>query len=616
MSILFGLLHSDGRSIDEGQLAAFGHATRCYATGETHVQLSGGIGMGFQPHHTHERSQLESGPVIGLHGHMIAFDGRLDNYAELSRLLDLRDKDASDSVIVLESFFKWGNVCFSRLIGDWALALWSPTDRTLYLARDHAGTRSLYYLNRDGDCLWSTYLETFFGAGESHVLASDYVARYIGCRPIEDLTPYRNIRSVPPAHYAVMRNGHVSIEPHWNWMIGTSLRYSSDTDYESHFLSLLNQSIERRTGFGAHVLAHLSGGMDSSSIVCVSDHLRRSGNLAAELVDTVSFYDDTEPNWDERPFFSLVEAKRGKVGTHISTAMLDRSFELPDPSPMPAVLPGADRSTILAENDFDRAIGSRGYRAILSGIGGDELLGGVPTPLPELADYLTEQYFRRLMERTLAWCLVDRTPFLHMLLRTARFAVSAYRRERFNPDQVPPWLARKSQLDFQERSQVAGMRGLSPTSITNGRTWWQILETLPHLTPSSGIRYEYRYPYLDRDLVEYLFQVPREQLIRPGERRSLMRRALKGVVPDEILQRRRKAYLIRGPLALIRHERKQIEALVANSLAAGFGFIDPAKFTTALDEITAGNSPQWWPSILRTIAIEIWLRRSTCYCST
>jgi len=163
---------------------------------------------------------------------------------------------------------------------------------------------------------------------------------------------------------------------------------------------------------------------------------------------------------------------------------------------------------------------------------------------------------------------------------------------------------------------VAGMRGLSPTSITNGRTWWQILETLPHLTPSSGIRYEYRYPYLDRDLVEYLFQVPREQLTRPGARRSLMRRALKGVVPDEILQRRRKAYLIRGPLALIRHERKQIEALVANSLAAGFGFIDPAKFTTALDEITAGNSPQWWPSILRTIAIEIWLRRSTCYCST
>ena len=236
MSILFGLLHSDGQPIDEERLAALGHATRCYATAETQVQLSGGIGMGFQPQHTHERSQLESGPVISLHGHMIAFDGRLDNYAELSRLLDLRDMDASDSTIVLESFLHWGKGCFSKLNGDWALALWSPTDRTLYLARDHAGTRSLYYLNRDSECLWSTYLDTFFGTGDSHPLTEDYVARYIGCRPIEDLTPYRNIRSVPPAHYVVIRNRHVSIEPHWNWMIETSLRYSSDTDYESHGL--------------------------------------------------------------------------------------------------------------------------------------------------------------------------------------------------------------------------------------------------------------------------------------------------------------------------------------------------------------------------------------------
>jgi asparagine synthase (glutamine-hydrolysing) len=615
MSVLFGLLHLDGRPIDEGRLAALGQSTQRFAKCEAQVRSSDGIGMGLQPWHTHERTHLDSGPATGTHGHMVAFDGRLDNHVELSRLLDLPERATSDSVIVLESFVRWGKECFSKLIGDWAVALWSPNDRALYLARDHAGTRSLYYFIRDGICLWSTYLETFFGVGESHALEEDYVARYIGCVPIGDLTPYRNIRSVPPAHFALIRNGRVSLEHHWNSMIGTSLRYSCDRDYESHFLSLLNQSVERRTGPGAPVLAHLSGGMDSSSIVCVSDHLRRSRNPAAELVDTVSFYDDSEPNWDERPFFCLVEAARGKAGIHISTATLDRSFEPPDPSQTPAVLPGLDRSTASAVNDFDLAIGSRRYGAILSGIGGDELLGGVPTPLPELADYLTAGHFRRLAGRTLAWCLVDRTPFLHMLIRTVRFAVSAYHRERFDPGQAPPWLVHKRCFDSHERSPVSGMRGLSPTSIANGRTWWRILETLPHLTPLSGVRYEYRYPYLDRDLVEYLFQIPREQLIRPGARRSLMRRALKGIVPDEILQRRRKAYLIRGPLALIRRERKQIEGIAANSLAAGFGLIDPAKFTSALDEVTAGNSPRWWPSILRTIAIEIWLRSSTCYSS-
>jgi asparagine synthase (glutamine-hydrolysing) len=398
-------------------------------------------------------------------------------------------------------------------------------------------------------------------------------------------------------------------------MAKASIQYSCDADYESHFLSLLNQSVERRTGPGSPILAQLSGGMDSTTIVCVSDHLRRSQNAATELVDTVSFYDDSEPNWDERPFFSLVEARRGKVGIHIPTAMMDRSFELPDSSPVLAVLPGSDRSTIAADEDFHRAISAGGYKAILSGIGGDELLGGVPTPLPELADYLTGQNVRRLLKRTLEWCMVDKTPFLHLLCRTFRFAVCAYRREQFDSGQISPWLTRTSQVDFRDQYPIVQTHGLSPTSINNGRTWWHILETLPHLTPSNRVRYEYRYPYLDRDLVEYLFQVPREQLIRPGVRRSLMRRALKGIVPEEILQRRRKAYLIRGPLALIRRDREQIEALITNSLAAAFGFIDPAMFTSALDEVTAGNSPLWWPSILRTIAIEIWLRSSKCYSS-
>jgi asparagine synthase (glutamine-hydrolysing) len=615
MSVIFGLIHSDGRSVDEAQLVALGDVTHPFAAGETLVRCSGGIGMGLQPYQTHERSRREIGPAIDRHGHMLVLDGRLDNYAELSRLLDLPEIGTSDSAIVLESFQTWGENCFSKLTGDWALALWSPSDRTLYLARDHAGTRNLYYLNRNGTCLWSTYLETFFAAGQSHPLEEDYIARYIGCRPVRSLTPYRNIRSVPPAHYAVIRDSRMVVAPHWEWMAKTTIQYSCDADYETHFLSLLNQSIERRTGPGAPILAQLSGGMDSTTIVCVSDHLRKSQNAATELVDTVSFYDDSEPNWDERPFFSLVEARRGKVGIHISTAMMDRSFELPDLSPVLGVLPGFDRLTIVADQDFQRAISAGGYKAILSGIGGDELLGGVPTPLPELADYLVARKLDRLLARTLEWCMVDRTPFLHMLFRTIWFAASAYRREQFDPGQIPPWLLCRSKIDFRDQYPAIEMRGLSPTSINNGRTWWHIMETLPHLTPSNCIRYEYRYPYLDRDLVEYLFQVPREQLIRPGARRSLMRRALKSIVPEEILRRRRKAFLIRGPLALIRRDREQIEALIGNSLAAAFGFIDPAMFRSALDEVTAGNSPRWWPSILRTIAIEIWLRSSNCYSS-
>jgi asparagine synthetase B (glutamine-hydrolysing) len=81
------------------------------------------------------------------------------------------------------------------------------------------------------------------------------------------------------------------------------------------------------------------------------------------------------------------------------------------------------------------------------------------------------------------------------------------------------------------------------------------METLPHLFPQILSRLEYRYPFLDKDLVSFLFSIPREQIVRPGRRRSLMRRALVGIVPDGILERRRKAFQLRAPLAALQHAR-------------------------------------------------------------
>src|SRR5579864_4787500 len=94
------------------------------------------------------------------------------------------------------------------------------------------------------------------------------------------------------------------------------IRYRTDAEYEEHFRSAFEQSVKRRLGSAAPVLAELSGGVDSSSIVCVADDiLTREGG---PRLDTVSYYDDSEPNWDERPFFTRIEEKRGRTGCHIN----------------------------------------------------------------------------------------------------------------------------------------------------------------------------------------------------------------------------------------------------------------------------------------------------------
>jgi asparagine synthase (glutamine-hydrolysing) len=568
--------------------------------------------MGFQPYYTTTRSHWEAQPAVDEHSNLLVFDGRLDNWEDLRRELDLGHADIADSQLVLAGFFRWGEACFSRFIGDWAIALWSAEHRLLYLARDHAGSRTLYFQNSGGRLKWSTFLEHFVSDDDAWSIDEEYAACYLGSLPIGDLTPYRGVRAVPPAHYLIVQDDKITPKHHWEWMAEDRIRYKAESEYERHFFSLFKSAVERRTVPGAHILAQLSGGMDSTSIVCMTDYITRSKDCSAELVDTLSFYDDSEPNWNERPYFSITEAKRGKVGIHLDMSCASRTFEPPDPSQGRYLFPGADSGSLELERYLQGCLGHKSYRVILSGFGGDELLGGVPTSLPELADYLVAGDLKRLLTQSVAWCLADRTPILHEFFKTLSFIVDLYRGPHTERSKIPPWLKPRLRTMCMElgRRDIPGdgRPRLLPSAVCNGQAWWTTLETLPHLAPPPLARQEYRYPYLDRDLVDFLLRIPREQLVRPGRRRFLMRRALKGIVPVEILERRRKAFLIRSPLALLRASKKQIEAIFAESCAAELGFIDSAALGSSLQLTVQGMDHKWRRALMKSIAFELWLR--------
>jgi len=404
--------------VNEAELLHLAASTERYAPDGTFIRAQSRIGMGYQPYHTSVRARMDAQPAVDRRGDMLVLDGRLDNHEDLRRELGFIPANDADSELVLAAFLRWGKACFSRFIGDWAIALWSAKDQTLYLARDHAGTRSLYFQSSSADLLWSTYLEQFAAMGSAGAISEQYAACYLGSLPIGDLTPYPGVLAVPPAHYLVIHEDKIRIEPHWQWMAHDRIRYKSDEEYERHFFSLFQKAVDRRTGPGAPILAQLSGGMDSTSIVCMSDYIRRAENPGAELLDTLSFYDDAEPDWNERPYFSITEARRGKTGIHMEMSYSDRILEPADHSQGMYLFPGADSTSTERENRFQRCLGDKGYRVILSGIGGDEILGGVPPASPELANYLMAGEFRRLLKQTTAWCLASRTPVWQELYGT------------------------------------------------------------------------------------------------------------------------------------------------------------------------------------------------------
>ena len=613
MSIIFGLLRDRNDSVSELEMHHLASATNRFATGAGSIYVAGRLGMGFQPYISHQRSEMETRPITDARGNVLSFDGRLDNYKDLAELLELGTSEAPDSEIVLAAFGRWGDECFSQLIGDWALALWSERNQSLYLARDHAGARTLYFQHQQASLLWSTHLDTFRCCRPELRLSEDYVAHYLASLPIRDLTPHEGILSVSPAHYLIVRDGRISRNPHWSSVATSTTRYRTDAEYETHFLELFRQSIERRTGPGEFILAQLSGGMDSTSIVCMSDHLRRSADPAAEILDTVSFFDDSETSLNDRRYFLIAEASRGKVGTHIDIAFSQRTFEVHDGAGGDYLLPGADSFSIKQERRFYDAVWQRGYRSILSGVGGDEVLGGIPTALPELAGYLVSGNIARLLRQSIAWSLTDRSPLIETLYETAKYTINIYAHSESRNQTIPPWLSdslrsRCGESRIKSSAFYSRLR-IAPHRLDNGRAWWSVMETTPHTFPQILSRPEYRYPFLDKDLVNYLFSIPREQVLRPGRRRSLMRRALVNIVPTEILERRRKAFQLRSALRGLQNAQPVLESLFTDSIAASAGFINVDKLRATLEHTVQGDS-EWWQGLLRTIALELWLKAS------
>ena len=613
MSVIFGIRKEQGEGIEERQLLDLAGATDRYAPDGTFLLTRNQVGMGFQAYHTHQRSNLESQPAVGRRGDMVTLDGRLDNHKELCNLLEIRQTAVPDSHIVLAAFERWGEDCFSRLLGDWALALWSESTQTLYLARDHAGTRTLYFEVRNNTVVWATFLETFFVKERGRKLDETYAACYLGCQPLRDLTPYRGITSVTPAHFVGFSGTKLFRRAHWQAMSRREVRYRTDAEYEEHFFQTFQLAVKRRIGSGAPIVAQLSGGIDSASIVSMADHLRGAKvHPASNLLDTISFYDESEPDWNERPYFSRIEEARGRRGIHVQVSFGDRSISIPDPAEGEWLLPGYDRGRAETFKAIHKALLQGCFRSVVSGIGGDELLGGVPTPLPELADHLAALRLRQFVDRSIKWSLDSRTPLVQTMWAATSFAFNLYRTRIAGPNTFPPWVSgHLCQLGGGLQKSASGQiesRSLNPSSIASGFAWWSMLETLPNLHPTPFDRREYRYPYLDRDLVDYLLSIPREQLVRPGQRRSLMRRSLREIVPNAVLNRRRKAIVSRGPLRFLERCQKEVEELFRESLLGSLGWIDDQRLLADFRRLLANRDPTWSLPLLNAVGVELWLQ--------
>jgi asparagine synthase (glutamine-hydrolysing) len=614
MSVQFGRWSFEGAETPHEYMSRVSTLLAPYGPDGDQIYSNRGLTLLFRAHHTTKESRREKQPYRTGSGALVMWNGRLDNRAELIPEFSGLTQLSTDVEIVCAAFDRWGVNCFARLIGNWTLSICDPINRSALLAKDPIGPEHLYYITDPGRLAWCSVLEPLLTCDvNKFTLCEEYLAGRLSLSfPAEHLTPYAEIHAVPASSYVFVRPRQLTVKEYWGFNSCMRIRYGSDAEYEEHFRVLFRQAVRRCLRSDASVLSELSGGRDSSSIVCVADLVIAQAESETPRLDTLSYFDDSEPNWNERPYFSKVEEKRGRIGCHIDVGLRNdlgtRAEDLPrDRHPFAATPGGNGR----CKPEFRDYLLSQGHRVVLSGIGGDEVMGGVPTPIPELQDYFALGELRSLAYGLRVWALERRKPWIHLFLESVRAFVPPA--VIGIPQQVrpAPWL--RSQFVKHYAAALTGyptrikLRGALPSFQENVDTLGVLKRQLAcHVLPSDP-PYEKRYPFLDRDLLEFLFAIPRTQLVRPTQRRSLMRRALAGIVPDEVLNKKAKAFLVRAPLLNACREWSDLLSQSQELITSGMNIVDSKRLLSVLAQARRGKEVPT-VTLMRTLAVEEWLR--------
>jgi asparagine synthase (glutamine-hydrolysing) len=609
VSVLFGRWSYDGRQADHTYMEKVSTLITAYGPDADGSYTGDGVTILYRGLHTTHESHAEKQPYLLPSGEVLAWDGRLDNREDLIHALDgavaARSADIS---IVGAAYERWGRASFSKLIGDWALAIWNPYEHTLVLAKDFLGAKHLYYHFDDRQVTWCTLLEPLVLCdGKELPLDEEYLAGWLSSFPAAHLSPFRPIRSVPPSSFVCIRNRCMAVQGYWDLDSLKIVRYRSDAQYEEHFRSVFGEAVRRRLRSDGPVAAELSGGMDSSSIVCTADEIIAGKVGDTPRLDTLSYFDDSEASWNERPYFALVEEKRGRTGFHVDLA---RYSAFPSGCAHQTFLttPGSAIQHTEASQQIAAYLKSQGTRVLLSGLGGDELLGGAPAPLPELANLLSQAAFLRFVRQSLAWALAIREPAHHLIAKTMKafLPLALVGTGERMPAWLEPCFVKRHYHALHGYHRRLTLFRYRPSVQANTLALEALRRQIACHHPPSSLC-EKRFPFLDRDLWEFVSAVPREQILRSSQRRSLMRRALRGVVPNGILDRRRKAFVTRALFANVLSNWPASKQSAEPMVSASLGIVNARAFEQALERARNGQEASAVP-LVRMLLVEIWLK--------
>jgi asparagine synthase (glutamine-hydrolysing) len=471
------------------------------------------------------------------------FDGRLDNRAELLSRLSADDARISDAALALQAFLRWQADAASHLTGDFAFVAWDAIRRRLVCARDHMGIRHLHFHSSPRLFVCATDIAQVLAHPDvprepDAAVAADYIACDVRN---SERTLYRGVNRVPPGHVVVVEQGQVRIERYWTAEPNTPIRYATDREYAAHCRELLTRAVADRMRGDRPIAAMLSGGLDSSSVVCTAWRLVKTDGPRPRPFSMV-FPGHAES--DERPYVQAVARHCGTTAIEV----------VPDAITAPALIQQARRWTATPAMPADEmastlyaAMRERGHRVTLTGAGGDFLFTG---SVFQYADLLRARRPVAAVRRFIDdWYAGDtgRSPLglLHhgvwpLLPRPVKDTLRPLARRAVSYSDHPEWLCVERTPDdgFPDTPRGGSFATEDMTRHLGSGMHAFFVECAERYAAQAGI--ELRHPLLDKRLVQFALDIPDDQRKRGRFTKYVLREALGDDLPEAVRGRRNK----------------------------------------------------------------------------
>lgn len=555
----------------------------------------------------------------------VAADATLFHRADLRRALAARGvapPGDTAAALVLAAYRAWGTACAAWLEGDFAFVLWDGAARRAVCARDFAGKRPLVYAHLGGTLVVASTAGGVLAhpAVPAELDPVSLAETAAGLWAGGDATAFRAVRTLPAGHTLAWRDGAVRLDRHW-----TPPRLGSVTGPPFHqaaeeLRERLVAATAERLPPDAPAAVWMSGGWDSTAVFAAGQVARLRGTPAPPLEVVSMSHPPGDPGREDETILRVARRWKRPV----------RWLRIADVSLLRGAAEGAaERDEPFAHvfEAWNRALAARGRalgaRVALDGNGGDQLFF---TSNVYLADLLREGRWMALWREWKAKGGTDPRDLFQYAVQPllAPWMVDALgwiRRRPLRPTlerPLPPWIdpafARRHGLGARERAHNPRPRGAGPAET---EAYWYL--TAPYFPRAYGLvaafaletGMELRSPLLDRRVVEFAAARPREERNAGRETKRLLRAAMRGLLPDDVLAPRdTRTGTLGGHFAA--GMRAEFPAMAAEAFRAPrlaeLGIVDPAALRAACGEYARTADGSLGFALAQTLHVELWLR--------